>query len=87
MNKLVKSITFVLLCLIWFSCTENVESVVSSEELLFELRGQKETGINFSNDLQSTAQLNIVEYLYYSIYEQVAVECTGSSSTLLQNAT
>ena len=56
----------VLLLLIFLSVACNdVQKKEINNDLLFSVTHPQETGIDFSNDLQNTADLNIVEYLYY----------------------
>ena len=64
MNRRGKYIVFLLLIFLSFSCNE-VQKEEISKELLFSVKNSQETGIDFSNDLENTTKLNIVEYLYY----------------------
>ncbi|KEO75068.1 VCBS repeat-containing protein [Anditalea andensis] len=56
MNKIK---TLFLLASIW-SCSQQGE-----KEKMFSLLSPAETGIHFSNDLEGTEELNILEYLYF----------------------
>ena len=50
-----------LISILLFSCKEEIQRPA----LFFESVNSKESGINFSNDLTDSNDLNIVEYLYY----------------------
>lgn len=50
-----------LISILLFSCKKEIQRPA----LFFEMVNSKESGINFSNDLTDTNDLNIVEYLYY----------------------
>ena len=50
-----------LISILLFSCKEEIQRPA----LFFDAVNSKESGINFSNDLTDSNDLNIVEYLYY----------------------
>ena len=57
--KLMHKILSIALLIILISCSK------PEEEKLFTLLSGEETGIHFSNDLEGTEELNILEYLYF----------------------
>ncbi len=50
---------FIIFISLFFSCEKKIN------ETLFELLPATQTGVDFENNLQSTAELNILEYLYF----------------------
>ncbi|MFC3417034.1 VCBS repeat-containing protein [Algoriphagus hitonicola] len=60
LNKIIGSSWFLAVGLCFFSCKEEPK-----KETLFELLPGNQTGITFSNELTSTSELNILEYLYF----------------------
>ncbi|HSJ69119.1 MAG TPA: VCBS repeat-containing protein [Anditalea sp.] len=59
-NNLMNKILPIAILISLFSCSQPEE-----EEKLFTLLSAEETGIHFSNDLEATEELNILEYLYF----------------------
>ena len=53
------------LCLFFFSCAEERKSEQVEKSSVFKQIAGDELGMDFSNDLKSDLDLNIVEYLYY----------------------
>ena len=58
---------FPLIFIIFFSCSPEVENnaIIEKAEIYFESVPADSSGIHFSNDLQFSNELNIIEYLYY----------------------
>ena len=50
-----------LISILLFSCKKEIQR----PSLFFDAVNSKESGINFSNNLTDTKDLNIVEYLYF----------------------
>ena len=59
MKKIYIFLTFFSIALL--SCKKEIQK----SALFFEMVNSTDSGINFSNDLTDTSELNIVEYLYY----------------------
>jgi len=52
-----------LFSILFFNCEKKIET--TAPDLFFEAVNSKESGIDFSNDLTETNDINIIEYLYY----------------------
>ena len=50
--------------LLLISCTDQ-DKIIDTKESLFSELSSDQTGLDFSNDLTYTTELNIIEYLYY----------------------
>jgi hypothetical protein len=60
-------VLFLLISVVIFSCSPEVENkaVIEKAEIYFENVPADSSGLNFSNNLQYSNDLNIIEYLYY----------------------
>ena len=62
---MVKKIVFIFILILGFSCKQKEETVTNTEEAPFNNIDSNVSGIDFSNDLKPSGNLNIIEYLYY----------------------
>lgn len=60
-----KRLSFIFLLIFACSDKQDQPDIESSDKMPFNTISSSDSGINFSNDLTDTGDLNIIEYLYY----------------------